>query len=156
MMYGKMFETAQNRVQMRIQSREIIRPMDTVCVICAKTGHLYSGVSHSGMFRGQLTVTHAEIEAIQNMRAFREQQVEAVLLINAYNFRAMLPCPQCVSEILKMDDENKNCHIVLENTIVPVMGLDKFIQDSINQSQLASAQMPVGNNTQILHCHPRR
>ena len=158
MIYGKMFETAKNRVQICIRNGQIIRPMDTVCVICAKTGHLYSGLSHAGMYRGRLTVTHAEPEAIQNMRAFGEKQVEAVLLMNSYNFRTLLPCKQCIADILALDEENKNCHIVLENTIVPVQGVDKFIQDSINQSQLASAQVPVvsAGSTGILRCHPFR
>ena len=144
MMYGKMFDTAKNRVQMRIQSGEFIRPMDTVCVISAKTGHLYSGVSHACMYRGNLTLIHAETEAIQNMNAFGEKQVEAVLLMNAYNFRPLLPCSQCIANILAMDNVNQECHIVLDNTVVPVTQLDKFIQDSINQSRLASELMPVG------------
>lgn len=123
MLYSKMIQAAQSRVQQYIQSGAIVRPMDTVCVIYTTSGRIYSGMSHTGMMRGQISIIHAEIEAVQNMLAFNEKKIQVIMLLSAYTGKPMLPCTECIKYIASLNPENTNCHIMLNESSVPIADL---------------------------------
>ena len=120
MLYSKMMEAARSRVQQYLQSGAMVRPMDTVCVIYTQSGRVYSGMSHTSLHRGQVMVTHAEVEAVQNMLAFHETSIQVIMLLNAYTGKPMLPCTDCIRYIISLKPENSECQIMLNQSSVSI------------------------------------
>ena len=120
MLHSKMMEAARSRIQQYLQSGAMVRPMDTVCVIYTQSGRVYSGMSHTSINRGQVMVTHAEVEAVQNMLAFHEKSIQVIMLLNAYTGKPMLPCTDCIRRIISLKPENSNCQIMLNQSSVSI------------------------------------
>ena len=112
MLYDQMFSMA-NDMAVKQQQYGGFSPQDTICVLCSGSGRYYVGVSSGNM--------HAEINAMNQMMSSGENIVTGLLLVNAYNLGAMLPCGGCVQYILSQNPANTNAQIVLPDRQMSVM-----------------------------------
>ena len=133
MLYSKMMEAAHSRIQQYLQSGAMVRPSDTVCVLYTQSGRVYSGMSHTSLYRGQVMITHAEVEAVQNMLAFHEKSIQVMMLLNAYTGKPMLPCTECIRYIISLKPENSDCHIMLNQSSVSIAEVNAAsnVQDAV-------------------------
>ena len=119
MMYETMFKAAQD-LAMRKQSSGYVNPDDTVCVICAASQRIYTGVNHTEMQNGMMVNVHAEIDAMQQLRAGGDTAAEYLLLIGAMTCQPILPCNGCIGFILSQGPENAKCQVVLPDRMLPI------------------------------------
>ena len=118
-MYQNMFKVAQE-VALQRRNTGQCAPNDTVCVICSATKQTYTGVSHNEMQNGMMVNIHAEIDALQQMRAVDDPVAEFILLIDIMTLQPILPCNNCMSLILGQAPANANCQVVLPDRMVPL------------------------------------
>ena len=118
-MYQTLFKVAQD-IAMQRQSAGQVTPNDTICIISAASKHVYTGVNHQEMQNGMMINIHAEIDAVQQMRAGGDTIAEHLLLISAATCQPILPCSGCIGFILGQAPENANCQVVLPDRMVPL------------------------------------
>lgn len=110
-------------------SRGFVEPNTTVCVIFAKSGRAYNGISHNEV--------HAEIEAIRSMQGFGENAVDSIILVDASTRRAMLPCFNCLNFIISQNPINATAVIAMPDRPVP-------FQEILSQNPLSFSPAPQG------------
>ena len=98
--YDAIFQRAHEIANQRIRSGEPVLPDDTVCVLSTGSGKLYTGLNRRENSGGTLLNIHAETEAIRNMKATGETQIRTLLLISTANGMPMLPCDNCMLNII--------------------------------------------------------
>lgn len=103
-----------------MRSGEPISQDDTVCVISAGSGKMYSGINRREVVGGIPCNVHAEEEAIKNMLASGETVICAILLISVANGMRMLPCDECLRHVLSLHPENNRCEILMPDRAVPI------------------------------------
>ena len=118
-MYQNMFKVAQEIALQRRNTGQCT-PSDTVCVICAASKHVYTGNNRTEMKNGMMVNIHAEIDAVQQMRAGGDTVAEFILLIGVMTLQPILPCNNCMSFILGQAPENANCQVVLSDRMIPL------------------------------------
>ena len=140
-MFQKLYKVAQD---IAIQKRNTgqCTPDDTVCVIFAASQRVFFGVNHIEMQNGMQVNVHAEIDAMQQMRAGGEFMAEFLLLINVMSLQAMLPCANCAGFIMSQAPQNANCQIVLPDRMIPLAQLGQPNGNAgFNQGMPAGGQM---------------
>ena len=124
-MYQNMFKVAQEIALQRMNTGQCT-PNDTVCVISAASKQVYTGVNHAEMQNGMMINIHAEIDAVQQMRAGGDTIAEYILLIGAMSLQPILPCNNCMNFILAQAPENANCQVVLPDRMIPLPQIGQF------------------------------
>ena len=112
-----MFKVAQD-IAMQKQSMGQVSPNDTICVICAASKRVYTGVNHPDMQNGMMINIHAEIDAVQQMRAGGDTIAEYLLLVSTATLQPILPCSGCIGFVLGQAPENANCQVVLPDRMI--------------------------------------
>ena len=118
--YDAIFQRAHEIANQRIRSGEPVLPDDTVCVLSTGSGKLYTGLNRRENSGGTLLNIHAETEAIRNMKATGETQIRTLLLISTANGMPMLPCDNCMLNIISLNPENNRCEIMMMDRAVPI------------------------------------
>ena len=83
---------------------------DTVCVVQARSGRVYTGISRMSQ--------HAEIEAIRNMQAAGEVIIDGMILLSVGTRLPLLPCNNCIGYILSLHPDNAGCYVILQDRII--------------------------------------
>ena len=125
MMYEAMFNIVQDAAMRHQQSGAYITPDDTVCVICAASQQVYTGISRVENRNGQPINVHAEIMAMQQMQAAGETSAESLLMVNLLTRQPMLPCNGCIQYIISQNPENVKCQVVLPDRNIPLGEIGK-------------------------------
>ena len=63
---------------------------------------------------------HAELEAIRNMQIMGESVIDSMLLISIVNGMPLLPCFDCMRQILSLHTDNIYCEIMMQDRAVPL------------------------------------
>ena len=109
--FNQIYKMATDLISYLASSRGYIEPNTTVCVILAKSGRVFNGVSHNEV--------HAEVEAVRNMQSFNESAVESLILVDAGSRLAMLPCPNCIRFITSLNPANAGAMVNMPDRPVP-------------------------------------
>ena len=120
MNYEAIIQRATEIAKQRMMSGERIMPDDTVCVLCSSSGRLFTGLSHFVNQGGMIQNIHAELEAIRNMQIMGESVIESMLLISIVNGMPLLPCFDCMRQILSLHTDNIYCEIMMQDRAVPL------------------------------------
>lgn len=153
MNYDSIIQRAQEIATQRLKSGEPIGPDDTVCVLCSASGRLFTGLNHIEMKAGVVHNTHAEVEALRNMQVMGETVIQALLLISIANGMPLLPCYDCMRQILSLHTDNINCNIMMHDRVVPISEFSEQIkahqkmrvsmpQTSVHRVTSVSAPLP--------------
>ena len=139
MQYETIFKSAFDTASARISSGQFVPPDETICVVCSKSGKLFTGISRQMNMGGSVTTIHAEIEAIQQMISAGESSVEALLLINTMSRVPMIPCNGCMAQIVSLDQGNTSAQIMLQDRVIPISEIGNFTGAN---SPLSAAPVP--------------
>ena len=129
--FNQIYKMATDLISYLASSRGYIEPNTTVCVILAKSGRVFNGVSHNEV--------HAEVEAVRNMQSFNESAVESLILVDAGTRLAMLPCPNCIRFITSLNPANAAAMVNMPDRPVP-------FREILPSSQPLPQGMPVSVN----------
>lgn len=116
--YDAIIQRAREIATQRMKSGEPVGPDDTVCVLSSASGRLFTGLNHFEMQNGAVHNVHAEIEAIRNMQVMGESVIETLLLISITNGMPLLPCFDCMEQILELHTDNIHCEIMMHDRAV--------------------------------------
>lgn len=120
MNYEAIIQRATEMAKQRMMSGERIMPDDTVCVLCSSSGRLFTGLNHFVNQGGMIQNIHAELEAIRNMQIMGESVIDSMLLISIVNGMPLLPCFDCMRQILSLHTDNIYCEIMMQDRAVPL------------------------------------
>ena len=109
--FNQIYKMAIDLINYTVSTRGYIEPNTTVCVILAKSGRVFNGVSHNEV--------HAEVEAIRNMQSFNENAVESLILVDANTRVALLPCINCIRYIISLNPVNTGAMVNMPDRPVP-------------------------------------
>lgn len=109
--FNQIYKMATDLINYLASSRGYVEPNTTVCVILAKSGRVFNGVSHNEV--------HAEVEAVRNMQSFNESAVESLILVDAGSRLAMLPCANCIRYITSLNPVNAGAMVNMPDRPVP-------------------------------------
>ncbi len=126
--YDAIIQRAQEIAMQRMKSGEPIGPDDTVCVLSSASGRLFTGLNHLETQAGISHNVHAEVEAIRNMQVMGESVIQALLLISISNGMPLLPCFDCMRQILALHTDNINCQIMMQDRAVPIAEFSEQIK----------------------------
>lgn len=135
MAYDVILNIAAEVAKKRSESGVPVNPDDTVCVIRTNTGNIYTGLNGIEMRNGMAIPVHAEIDAINNMRAHDENIIEAVTVLNSFNLTPILPCNNCISIIISLNPENTKCQIVTPNRNIGIIEVNMYIANAGHPNQ---------------------
>lgn len=128
MNYDAIIQRAQEIAMQRLKSGEPVGPDDTVCVLCSASGRLFTGLNHVEVRGGVRQNVHAELEAIRNMQVMGESVIEALLLLSISNGIPLLPCYDCMQQILALHMDNMYCEIMMQDRGVPISEFSEQIK----------------------------
>lgn len=120
MNYDAIIQRATEIAMQRMNSGESVTPDDTVCVLCSSSGRLFTGLNRFEKKGGMIHNVHAELEAIHNMQVMGESVIQAMLLISITNGMPLLPCFDCMRQILALHTDNIYCEIMMQDRAVPI------------------------------------
>ncbi|MBQ6041085.1 MAG: hypothetical protein K5705_15095 [Oscillospiraceae bacterium] len=109
--FNQIYKMAIDLINYTVSSRGFIEPNTTVCIILAKSGRVFNGVSHNEV--------HAEVEAVRNMQSFNENAVESLILVDANTRVALLPCINCIRYIISLNPVNTGAMVNMPDRPVP-------------------------------------
>ena len=109
--FNQIYKMAIDLINYTVSSRGYIEPNTTVCIILAKSGRVFNGVSHNEV--------HAEVEAVRNMQSFNENAVESLILVDANTRVALLPCINCIRYIISLNPVNTGAMVNMPDRPVP-------------------------------------
>lgn len=130
--YEAIFQCAHEIANQRMRSGEPISQDDTVCVICAGSGKMYSGINRRETSGSVPRNIHAEEEAIRNMQAAGEAVIQALLLISVANGMRMLPCDECMRKVLALHPDNIRCEILMPDRAVPLSEFSRKLSAAVH------------------------
>lgn len=133
--FNQIYKMAMDVVNYTVSSRGYLEPNTTVCILIAKSGRVFNGVSQN--------TVHAEVEAVRNMQGFGETAVEAVLLVDASSRLAILPCINCIRYIISLDPVNTGAVVTMPDRPVPFQEIMMQNQPALNQPMRSSIQQGV-------------
>ena len=97
------------------EENKVRSPDETICVICSKTGKIYSGVSRSDA-SGHIP---AERVALGSMVMSGETVIDTLVLINSTSRMAILPGKDSVNYFFTVNAENVNGRALRNNQEIP-------------------------------------
>ena len=113
-----------------LESNSFVSPDDTVCSLRARSGRIFTGVSHINRNGPAVMAVHAEVEAIQNMQAAGETVIDEIVLIGTHSRMPMFPFNNCIGYILSLHPENANCVIVMQDRSIRITDVGMFTAPS--------------------------
>ncbi len=126
MNYRFMIDTALDFIRKRYDKRHNPVVGDTVCVICAGNGNIYSA-SNEYITRDDVKENiHAEITAIRKMQADGQNVIKAITVYNSCSGTPLLPCNGCIAHILALSPENVNTLVITPNGNIPVTEVGRY------------------------------
>lgn len=127
MKYDIIFIIANDAIDAKAMTGKTYSQDDTVCVIMDNKDKTYVGFSDTDLKDGKLITGCSEKEAAKNMLADNSSQASAVIIVNCTTRTPVLPCPECVSMILEMNELNKNTLLITpDKTYIRLTDADKF------------------------------
>jgi len=120
MNYDAMFQRAFEIANQQYQLGQYYDQDDTICVLCTRSGMLYTGVNKKENVNGMIMNIHAEADAIRAMQSNGESAIAGVLLISSLNRTPLLPCEHCMRWILSLHPDNVCCEILMHDRAVPI------------------------------------
>lgn len=130
--FNQIYKMATDVIGYITSSGGYIEPNTTVCVILAKSGRTYNGVSHNEV--------HAEIEAVRNMQGFNENAVDALILVDANTRLALLPCANCIRYIISLNPMNSGALVNMPDRPVP---FQEILSQNTPSQQLPFSSVPM-------------
>lgn len=115
MNYRFLIDTAVDTIRKRYDKRHNPVMGDTVCVICAGNGNIYTGKNEYVTKEDCTENVHAEIDALKKMQDDGQTVVKAMTVFNSCNVSPILPCNGCIDYILSLDKENTKTLIITPN-----------------------------------------
>ncbi|MBP0960791.1 MAG: hypothetical protein J5864_01480 [Oscillospiraceae bacterium] len=126
MNYKFMIDTAIDVIRKRYDKRHNPLPGDTVCVICAGNGNVYTACNEYVVKEDVSENVHAEINALKKMQADGLTKIKAVTVFNSCSITPILPCNGCISYILGMNPENSHALVVTPNGNIPITEVGRY------------------------------
>ena len=126
MNYRFMIDTAIDVIRKRYDKRHNPLPGDTVCVICAGNGNVYTACNEYVVKEDVSENVHAEINALKKMQSEGFTKVKAVTVFNSCSITPILPCNGCISYILGMNPENAHALVVTPNGNIPITEVGRY------------------------------
>jgi cytidine deaminase len=126
MNYKFMIDTAIDVIRKRYDKRHNPLPGDTVCVICAGNGNVYTACNEYVVKEDVSENVHAEINALKKMQADNLTKIKAVTVFNSCSITPILPCNGCISYILGMNPENSHALVVTPNGNIPITEVGRY------------------------------
>ena len=126
MNYRFMIDTAIDVIRKRYDKRHNPLPGDTVCVICAGNGNVYTACNEYVVKEDISENVHAEINALKKMQSEGVTKVKAVTVFNSCSITPILPCNGCISYILGMNPENSHALVVTPNGNIPITEVGRY------------------------------
>ena len=126
MNYRFMIDTAIDVIRKRYDKRHNPLPGDTVCVICAGNGNVYTACNEYVVKEDVSENVHAEINALKKMQADNLTKIKAVTVFNSCSITPILPCNGCISYILGMNPENSHALVVTPNGNIPITEVGRY------------------------------
>ena len=126
MNYRFMIDTAIDVIRKRYDKRHNPLPGDTVCVICAGNGNVYTACNEYVVKDDVSENVHAEINALKKMKADGLTKIKAVTVFNSCSITPILPCNGCISCILGMNPENSHALVVTPNGNIPITEVGRY------------------------------
>ena len=121
-----MIDTAIDVIRKRYDKRHNPLPGDTVCVICAGNGNVYTACNEYVVKEDVSENVHAEINALKKMQADNLTKIKAVTVFNSCSITPILPCNGCISYILGMNPENSHALVVTPNGNIPITEVGRY------------------------------
>lgn len=147
MNYRFLLDTAIDTIRKRYDKRHNPVMGDTVCVICAGNGNIYTGINEYILKENYSENIHAELDALKKMQADGQTVVKALTVFNSCNISPILPCNGCIKYILSLNDENRNTIVVTPNGNMYMTDVSKFAAGVDNfQTRHAESQYSVYTN----------
>lgn len=126
MNYGFMIDTAVDVIRKRYDKRHNPVVGDTVCVICAGNGNIYTASNEYVNVNGITENVHAELNAIRKMQADGQTRIKAVTVFNSCSVTPLLPCNGCIMYILGLHPENVSTLVVTPNGNMLITDVSRF------------------------------
>ncbi|WP_156036887.1 hypothetical protein [Ruminococcus sp. HUN007] len=126
MNYRFMIDTAIDVIRKRYDKRHNPLAGDTVCVICAGNGNVYTAYNEYVVKDDSSENVHAEINALKKMQADGITKIKAVTVFNSCTVIPILPCNGCISYIMGINPENSRALIVTPNGNIPITDVGRY------------------------------
>ncbi|MDO5149665.1 MAG: hypothetical protein ACI4KB_00290 [Oscillospiraceae bacterium] len=126
MNYRFMIDIAVDAIRKRYDKRHNPVPGDTVCVICAGNGNIYTGLNKYVTSENVSQNVHAEISAVKQMLDDGQTKIKAMIVYNACSVSPLLPCNGCIQYILSLNPENTNTIVVTPDGNILITDVSKF------------------------------
>ena len=160
MNYKFMIDTAIDVIRKRYDKRHNPLPGDTVCVICAGNGNVYTASNEYVVKDNVSENVHAEINALKKMQADGLTKIKAVTVFNSCTITPILPCNGCITFITSLNPENSHALIVTPNGNIPITEVSRYAAPDRSQSRVASSyysvytSLPASNRGASLYTGP--
>ena len=115
MTFEAMYKQAIEVLSKLAEENKVRSPDETICVICSKSGKIYSGVSRSDP-TGHIP---AERVALGSMVMSGETVIDTLVLINSMSRMAILPSKDSINYFFTVNAENVNGRAVKPNQEIP-------------------------------------
>ncbi len=127
---------------------------DTVCVIYAGNGKIYTGINTYVVSGNLQNNIHAEIDAVNKMRSEGESKIIAMTVFNSCNISPILPCNSCINMILTLSFENTGTLVVTHNGAINITDIGRYVSTPSNNAYQMPGNSMAGNNYSIYHNIP--
>jgi cytidine deaminase len=160
MNYKFMIDTAIDVIRKRYDKRHNPLPGDTVCVICAGNGNVYSASNEYVVKDNVSENVHAEINALKKMQADGLTKIKAVTVFNSCTITPILPCNGCITFITSLNPENAHALVVTPNGNIPITEVGRYAAPDRSQSRMAGSyysvytSLPASNRGASLYTGP--
>lgn len=135
--YRFLIDTAIDLVNKRYTNGSSPLSGDTVCAIYAGNGRIYTGMNVYVVQGNIPNNIHAEIDAINRMRADGETRIIAITVFDSCTVSPILPCNVCINLIFSLNYENTGAVVLMHNGTMNIANIGR------------PAIVPNGNNTNM-------
>jgi cytidine deaminase len=118
MTFEEMYNSALDILNQLSACGEQFRQGSTVCVISTRSGRIFYGSSRVEPVNGIPTEIHAEIVAYREMQGMGEFAIDTMILIDAMNRTALLPCNNCIGYLLSATPDNKAASVAMPDRMI--------------------------------------
>lgn len=132
MSYSFLIDTAIEAIKERYNRKKSPVMGDTVCAICSGSGKVYIGMNVNTMIGNIPNNIHAEIDALNKMKADNETVVKAITVFSSCNIFPIFPCNSCINLIMSLDTENANALIVTPGGNVNITEVWRYASNSFH------------------------
>ncbi len=148
--YRFLIDTAIDLINKRYTNTSPPVSGDTVCAIYAGNGRIYTGINMYVVQGNIPNNIHAEIDAINKMRADGETKIIAMTVFNSCNVSPILPCNGCINLIFSLNYENTGAVVLMHNGAMNITDIRRQMPGPNGNNM----SMPVNNNYSVYHGVP--